>query len=111
MVTGGLSNNRMGLNNANKISGFGIRRRHYTTRTTGRGVGRRVIGSLIVSVGHALENRISSAVRGGSHKLTGMGRRRVGRPRKPREHLSIKNILNIFQELQLQQSSNIKFYK
>ena len=47
-----------------------------------------IIRGLVGSVSHALVNRIYNAVSGGSHKLTGMGRRRrVCRP---------ENLVHIF---------------
>ena len=82
------------LSNLNKITGFGVRKRHlmHSGHRTGRGVGRRILSSVIGTVGHALVNRLSSAVAGGSYKLTGSGRKRVGRPRRPRTHLSIAGV-------------------
>ena len=82
------------LNNLSKTTGFGVRKRHHmhSGRTTGRGAGRRIVGSLIGTVGHALVNRLSSAISGGSYKLTGSGKTRVGRPRRPRTHLSIAGV-------------------
>ena len=81
------------LNNLSKITGFGVRKRYHMHRaSTGRGVGRRILSSVIGTVGHAIVNRLSSAVAGGSYKLTGSGRKRVGRPRRPRTHLSIAGV-------------------
>ena len=79
------------LNNPTKITGFGYRR-----SCRGRGVGRRIAGSIVNHAGHALINRIAKAISGtgirrkrrytrktgGTYILTGAGRkRRVGRPR------------------------------
>lgn len=74
------------------IQGFGYRRVHHPRMTHGRGVARKAVGSVIGSIGHALVNKIASVVSGGSHKLTGAGKRRVGRQRvrrarKPRATL------------------------
>jgi hypothetical protein len=91
------------LNSLTPITGFGYRRvHHHHHRHTGHGIGRRAIGSLVGHLGHALVNRVSSAISGtgrvhrrrvhraGSYRITGTGttRRRVGRPRKPRSLLT-----------------------
>ena len=87
-----VSNVGWNLNNSTKIKGFGYRR----PCPRGRGVGRRIAGSIVNHAGHALINRIAKAISGtgirrkrrytrktgGTYILTGAGRkRRVGRPR------------------------------
>ena len=86
------------------ITGFGIHRRRrvgygeglqhrrrLTTRsTTGRGLPRKIVGTVIKHIGHALVDRLGSAISGsGSFKLTGRGtrKRRVAH-RKPRRVLT-----------------------
>ena len=54
-----------------------MRRYHHR----GRGVTRRAVGSLVGHLGHALVNRVSHAISGGSYKLTGRGCKRVRKPR------------------------------
>jgi len=68
------------LNSLTPISGFGMRRRYHPR---GRGITRRAVGSLVGHLGHALVNRVSRAISGGSYKLTGHGatRKRVRKPR------------------------------
>jgi len=74
------------LNSLTPITGFGYRRvHHHHHRHTGRGIGRRAIGSLVGHLGHALVNRVSSAISGtgrthrrrvhraGSYRITGTG--------------------------------------
>lgn len=65
------------------ITGFGMHR-HHRVRHHGRGVTRRAVGSVVGALGHALVNRVASAISGGSYKLSGQGRRR----RAPRTTLS-----------------------
>jgi len=48
----------------------------------GNGLGRTIASSLIGSLGSALVNKIASAVKGGSFKVTGGRKKRVARPRK-----------------------------
>jgi len=68
-----------------------FRKRRLTTRSTsGRGLPRKIVGTVIKHVGHALIDRLSSAISGsGSFKLVGMGKRRKPRiaHRKPRTAL------------------------
>ena len=77
------------LSSRKRITGFGYRKRRPTT---GRGIVRRVIGSVTRPVLGLLANKIADAIsggrvtrrrRGGSYKLTGMGRR-------PRRHLGVR---------------------
>ena len=70
-----------------------FRKRRLTTRSTsGRGLPRKIVGTVIKHVGHALIDRLSSAISGsGSFKLVGMGRKpraRKPRARKPRRVLT-----------------------
>ena len=99
------------LNNPTLISGFGIH--HYRRRPVmhGRGPIRRVTGSIIGTIGHALVNKLASAISGHGYKPTGTGirhrrprhtlthiggyrKKRVGRPRtrKPRALQSISSL-------------------
>ena len=70
------------LNSIKPITGFGVRRRR-TTR--GRGVVRRVIGSVARPALGYIANKIADLIsggrrrRGGSYRLTGMGARRPRR--------------------------------
>ena len=70
------------LNNPTLISGFGIH--HYRRRPVmhGRGPIRRVTGSIIGTIGHALVNKLASAISGNGYKPTGTGVRRCKRPRQ-----------------------------
>ena len=71
------------LNSRRLISGFGVRRRRTTTR--GRGIVRRAIGAISRPALGFIANKIADMIsggrvvrrrRGGSYRLTGMGRRR-----------------------------------
>ena len=89
----------------NLITGFGMHHRRMPLmrhHVVGRGIGRKVMGHIAKSLGHAIVNKISSAIAGegmhkrmtvkrrapshrlvaGSYKVTGAGRRRT--IRKPR---------------------------
>ena len=72
--------------------GMHHRRRLTTRSTSGRGLPRKIVGTVIKHVGHALIDRLSSAISGsGSFKLVGMGRKpraRKPRARKPRRVLT-----------------------
>ena len=101
-----------GYHHPHRVHHYGVRR---TRHTTGRGIARRAIGSILGTLGHALVNRLSGAVSGAgrrrhhvrrrrvysgsSFRLTGSGYRRrpvrrIGRPRthyvrrvgRPRTH-------------------------
>ena len=67
MVSGGMSAIGFKLNSPNEITGFGYRRIH---RARGDGVGRKVVGAVVRKIGHALTDRLASAI-GGSYRLTG----------------------------------------
>ena len=93
------------LNSRRKITGFGTRK-----RTTGRGVIRRVVGSVTRPVLGFLANKIADAISGGgrrvvhrrrtvrhtrvhhagSYRLTGMGARR-----KPRARLAVRRVRRV----------------
>ena len=80
------------------ITGFGAHRRRRTIRHHvghGEGVGRKIVGAIVRKVGHALTDKLASAVSGGSYKITGAGKRRVGRPRgrRPRAMLSLPSLV------------------
>ena len=65
------------LNSPDMITGFGYRR-HRIHRARGDGVGRKVVGAVVRKIGHALTDRLASAISGnGSYRLTG-GRFRKG---------------------------------
>jgi len=65
------------LNSPDMITGFGYRR-HRIHRARGDGVGRSAVAGVVKYVGHALTDRLASAIRGnGSYRLTG-GRFRKG---------------------------------
>ena len=69
MVSGGMSAIGFKLNSPNEITGFGYRRIH---RARGDGVGRKVVGAVVRKIGHALTDRLASAISGnGSYRLTG----------------------------------------
>ena len=82
MVTGGLSRVGWNLNSRSLISGFGVRRRRTTTR--GRGI-RKVLGAVSRPMLGFIANKVADLIsggrrrvyrkRGGSYRLTGMGRR------------------------------------
>ena len=63
------------LNSPDMITGFGYRR-YRIHRARGDGVGRKVVGAVVRKIGHALTDRLASAI-GGSYRLTG-GRFRKG---------------------------------
>ena len=65
------------LNNPTLISGFGYRHR-VVHHHAGRGVGRRAVGSVVSTVGHALVNRLASAISGSGYKRKRVSHRRVG---------------------------------
>ena len=68
------------------ITGFGIKR-----RSTGKGIARNATAAVVKMVGNALVNKISDAIKGGSYKLSGMGKKAPARkPRKPRATLKHK---------------------
>ena len=82
------------LNSFQPITGFGMRRRRRTTthrphhHVEGHGLPRKIIGSVINHLGHALVNKVASAVSGsGSFHLTGGLRRKRVTHRKPRTTL------------------------
>ena len=55
--------------------------------TAGNGAVRNIASSVIGTLGHALVNKISSAVKGTGYKLAGSGRKRhQGRPKKAKTH-------------------------
>ena len=107
------------LNNPTLISGFGIH--HYRRRSVmhGRGPIRRVTGSIIGTIGHALVNKLASAISGHGYKPTGTGirhrrprhtlthiggyKRKVGRPRtrapRTRKHHALQSISSLFGQL------------
>ena len=59
------------LNSPDMITGFGYRR-HRIHRARGDGVGRKVVGAVVRKIGHALTDRLASAISGnGSYRLTG----------------------------------------
>ena len=63
------------------VSGYGVRPR--IRRVAGGGVVRNVASAGVRTLGNMLVNRIADLVKGsGSYKLTGAGKKRVGRPRK-----------------------------
>ena len=74
------------LNNPTLISGFGYRHRvvgsHMRAKASihhaGRGVGRRAVGSVISTVGHALVNKLASAISGSGYKRKRVSHRRTG---------------------------------
>ena len=71
MVSGGMSAIGFKLNSPNEITGFGYRRRRIH-HARGDGVGRKVVGSVVRKIGHALTDRLASAISGsGSYRLTG----------------------------------------
>ena len=81
------------LNSYAPITGFGVRRRRRTTthrapvhHVAGSGLPRRIIGSVINHLGHALVNKVASVVSGQGFRLTG-GKKRVVHHRKPRATL------------------------
>jgi len=99
-----VSNIGWNLNSRRKITGFGTRK-----RTTGRGVIRRVVGSVTRPVLGFLANKIADAISGGgrrrvvhrrrithrvhhagSYRLTGMGARR-----KPRARLGVRRVRRV----------------
>ena len=59
------------LNSPDMITGFGYRR-HRIHRARGNGIGRKVVGAVVRKIGHALTDRLASAI-GGSYRLTGSG--------------------------------------
>ena len=67
------------------ITGFGIKR-----RSTGKGMARTATAAVVKMVGNALVNKISDAIKGGSYKLSGMGKK-ARKPRKPRATLTRKH--------------------
>ena len=74
------------LSNPHAISGFGIH--HYRRHPIhGRGPIRRVTGSIVGSIGHALVNRLASAISGNGYKPTGTGIRHHRRPRHTLTHI------------------------
>ena len=62
------------------MTGYGYRPR--IRRVAGRGVVRNVASAGVRTLGNMLVNRIADLVKGGSYRLTGSGRKRVGRPRR-----------------------------
>ena len=72
------------LNSRQLISGFGVRRRR-TVRSSGRGIVRRAVGAIARPALGFIANKIADMIsggrivrrkRGGSYRLTGLGRRR-----------------------------------
>ena len=61
------------------MTGYGFRPRR---RVAGRGVVRNVVSVGVRTLGNMLVNRIADLIKGGSYRLTGSGRKRVGRPRR-----------------------------
>ena len=63
------------------VNGAGVR-----YHTMGSGAVRNVTSAVVGHVGHALVNKLASAIRGSGHLITGQGRRKthkkVGRPRR-----------------------------
>ena len=70
------------LNNPTLISGFVIHHDRRRPVMHGRGPIRRVTGSIIGTIGHALVNKLASAISGNGYKPTGTGVRRCKRPRQ-----------------------------
>ena len=56
--------------------------------TAGNGAVRNIASSVIGTLGHALVNKISSAVKGTGFKISGEGKHKnkVGRPKKAKTH-------------------------
>ena len=66
------------------IDGAGVK-----YHSAGGGIARNVASSVVGSIGHALVNKIASAVKGSGFKIAGEGKKKVGRPRKvgrPKKH-------------------------
>jgi len=66
------------------ITGFGARHHHYHHHRLHHGgnIARRTVGSVVRTLGHALTDRIASAISGtGSWKLAGTGRHNKRAPR------------------------------
>ena len=60
------------------VNGAGVK-----YHTMGRGAVRNVTSAVVGHVGHALVNKLASAIRGSGHLITGEGaKRKVGRPTK-----------------------------
>ena len=71
------------LSNTIPITGFGIH--HYRCHPIhGRGPIRRVTESIVGTIGHALVNRLATAIAGNGYKPTGTGVRRLIRNKRPR---------------------------
>ena len=92
-ITGfGIHRRRRVVHHVGYGEGLQHRRRLTTRSTSGRGLPRKIVGTVIKHVGHALIDRLSSAISGsGSFKLVGMGRKpraRKPRARKPRRVLT-----------------------
>ena len=64
-----------------------FRKKRVVHRHVGQGLPRKIVGTVIKHIGHALVDRLGSAISGsGSFKLTGRGRK--PRARKPRRVLT-----------------------
>ena len=89
-ITGfGIHRRRRVVHHVGYGEGLQHRRRLTTRSTTGRGLPRKIVGTVIKHIGHALVDRLGSAISGsGSFKLTGRGRARKPRARKPRRVLT-----------------------
>ena len=48
----------------------------------GNGVVRDVGSAIVGTIGHALVNKLASAVKGSGYRITGEGKKKPGRPRK-----------------------------
>ena len=59
------------------IDGAGVK-----YHTVGNGVVRNVSSAIVGTIGHALVNKLASAVKGSGFKITGQGKKKPGRPRK-----------------------------
>ena len=92
------------LNQLTPITGFGIKRHynmHHVPSVVGRGVVRNLASSAVRSAGHHLVDKLANAIKGGSYKISGAGRKRrttktrkvgsgVHKDREPRKHLTMK---------------------
>ena len=66
-----VSNIGIGLGRNSLITGFGAHRVHRRKHVAGKGVVRKTTGAVVRHIGHAIVDKIASAVAGGSYKLAG----------------------------------------
>ena len=62
----------------NGYSGSGVK-----YHSTGGGVARNIASSVVGTIGHALVNKLATAVKGSGYRITGEGKKKkAGRPKK-----------------------------